>query len=719
MKDLSPLLNPRSIAVVGASERAGAGSFVIENLRTLGYTGKVIPVNPRYKSIFGLESYPSVLEIPDSVKVDCLAILLGYKQVIPVLEEAGKRGIQGAWAFASGFAETGGEGVKLQSELRRVCLDYGIRFCGPNCVGYANLQGRVGTYSAPISPTLRKGTVSIISQSGSVLLALANSNRGIGFNTLISSGNEAVLDICDYLAYILEDPETEVILAFIEAIRRPDLFIQCCERARELEKPIIALKVGRSQMAQRVAQTHTGALTGSDKIQEAFFKKLGVIRVEDLDQLLETAEALVRCRCRWPKGNRMGVITVSGGEISLIGDLAEGLSISFPSLSQGAEEELRRRLPDFTAIGNPLDGWGSGDLVETYPACLEVLTKEDGIDLIVVSQDCPPGMAQKQVDQYADVARAAVRAAAVGKPVIAFSHLSGGLDQTIKGILDQGNVPFLQGTRESLLAIQHLVDYGDFLRKGKGRKKETPAPPPSSIGQIIQGLKGPRRVLPNEESKEILRAYEIPIEKECLVHSAEEGLEVVRQFSYPVVLKGQSNEISHKTEAGLVRLNVRDEKELRRSYEQIVKNASEYRGGVRLEGILIQQMVDRDAVEVLLGISRDPYFGQVVVFGLGGIWVELMKDTTLRIPPIDPGEALEMVSEVRGRALLEGFRGSERADVDSLVKTIVQMGRMAVDLKDALISLDLNPLMVLPGKGGVRVVDVVMEVGGIDCGLKN
>ena len=718
MKDLSPLFNPRSIAVVGASERAGAGSFVIENLRALGYTGKVIPVNPRYKSILGLESYPSVSEIPDSEKVDCLAILLGYKQVIPVLEEAGKRGIQGAWAFASGFAETGEEGVKLQRELRRVCLDHGIHFCGPNCVGYANLQGQVGMYSAPISPTLKKGTISIISQSGSVLLALANSNRGIGFNTLISSGNEAVLDICDYLAYLLEDPKTEVILAFIEAIRRPDLFIQCCERARELEKPIIALKVGRSQMAQRVAQTHTGALTGSDKIQEALFRKLGVIRVEDLDQLLETAEALVRCRGRWPKGNRMGVITVSGGEISLIGDLADGLSISFPSLSQGAEEELRRRLPAFTAIGNPLDGWGSGDLIETYPACLEVLAKEEGIDLIVVSQDCPPGMAQKQVAQYADVARAAVRAAKVGKPVIAFSHLSGGWISPSKGYWIRGTSHFSGDPRKSF-AIQHLVNYGDFLRKGKERKKEVLASPPSNIGQMLQRLKGPRRVLPDEESKEILRAYGMPIAKEYLVHSAEEASEVVRQFCYPVVLKGQSVEIPHKTEAGLVRLNVRNEEELHSSYEQILKKASEYKGGAPLEGILIQQMMPKDAVEVLLGISRDPYFGPVVVFGLGGIWVELMKDTTLRIPPIDPGEALEMVTEVRGKALLEGFRGSERADVDSLVKTISQMGRMAVDLKDVLISMDLNPLMVLPGKGGVQVVDVVMEAGEIDCGLRN
>lgn len=711
MKDLSPLLNPRSIAVVGASEKAGAGLFVIENLRTLGYTGKMIPVNPRYETVLGLTCYSSLLDIPEEEEIDCAAILLGYQQVIPVLEQAGRRGIRGAWAFASGFAETGGEGVKLQEDLRKVCLDYGIHFCGPNCVGYANLQGQVGTYSAPISPTLKKGKVSVIAQSGSVLLAIANSNRGIGFNLLISSGNESVLDSSDYMAYLVEDKNTDVIITFLESIRRPDEFMRCCKKATELEKPVIVLKVGRSQMAQKVAQTHTGALTGSDRVQDALFKKLGVIRVDDLDQLLETAEALVRCRGRWPKGGRIGAITVSGGEISLIGDLAEGLSISFPPLSEDAEKELRRRLPPFTSIGNPLDGWGSGDLVETYPACLEVLAREEGIDLIVVSQDSPPGMAEKQVEQYADVARAAVRAAAVGKPVIAFSHLSGGLDQTIKGILDQGNIPFLQGTRESLLAIDHLVRYGDFLREEKKGRKSSDEKSPLHLKEMIRKLKGPRRILSDRVGKEIIRTYGISIARESLVQSPEEALAAAKKFTFPVVMKGQSIEIPHKTEAGLVQLNIQNPAELRASYDRIVENALRFKPKSCLEGILIQEMIPEEAVEVILGVTKDPSFGLVVVFGLGGIWVELMKDTTLRIPPIGSEEARAMISEIKGRLLLEGFRGSGKADINSLVEAIVQVSRLASDLEEALFSLDLNPLMVLPGEGGVRAVDVVMEVG--------
>jgi acyl-CoA synthetase (NDP forming) len=468
MKDLNSLLKPESIAVVGASERFGAGSLVIENLRTLGFPGKIIPINPRHKELFGVPCYPSLLDVPEAEKIECLAILLGYQHVNPTLEQAAERGIHGAWAFASGFAETGAEGVRLQEELKRICLENRIQFCGPNCVGYANLQDRVGTYSAPISPTLRKGGVSVVGQSGSVILALANSNRGIGFNFLISSGNEAVVDLTDYIEFLLDDERTEVIIAFIETIRRPEAFIAACDRAAEIGKPIIVVKVGRSEIARQVALTHTGAITGADRVHDALFKKLGIIRVDDLDQLLETAEVFAKCRRRLPKGNGVGAITVSGGEIGLISDLAEGLSFHFTSLSKEAQKELRRKLPSFTAIGNPLDGWGSGDLVETYPACLDVLAREEGIDLIAVSQDSPPGMAEKQIRQYADVARAAVKAVESGKPVVAFSHVSGGLDPTIRGILEEGNVPFLQGTRESLLAIHHLVEYGQFLRRKKG-----------------------------------------------------------------------------------------------------------------------------------------------------------------------------------------------------------------------------------------------------------
>jgi len=710
-KDLKPLLNPGSIAVVGASEKFGAGSLVIENLRTLGYEGKIIPINPGYSTVLGLPCHPSLLDVPDEEKIDCVAIVLGYRQIIPVLEQAAQRNVRGAWAFASGFAETGAEGARLQDQLRALCLAKGIMFCGPNCVGCVNLHGRVGTFSAPISPTLQKGKIGAVAQSGSVVLALANSNRGLGFSTLVSSGNEAVLDTTDYVNHLLEDDNTEVVIAFLEGIRRPEAFLRVCDRAAELSKPIVVVKAGRSELAQKTAVTHTGALTGSDEVHDALFRRLGVIRVDTLDELLETAEAFVQCGKRLPKGDRVGAITVSGGEIGLIGDLSERFSFSFPPLSAGAREELERRLPPFTAIDNPLDAWGSGDLRETYPACLDVLAREDGVDLIAVSQDSPPGMAEKQITQYADVARAAVRASSRGKPVVVFSHVSGGLDPTIKNILDRGHVPFLQGTQESLLAIHNLVEYGRFQRK-RALTQEVSGDSPANLAVMIERLGGRRRVLGYDEAREILKAFKIQVVEEVLAESVERALEGAETIGYPVVLKGQSPKIPHKTEAGLVWLKIRDATELRTAYEEITRRVREYDPTVVLEGILVQAMVPQEAVEVIVGVSTDACFGPVVVLGLGGILVELLRDTSLRLPPITLDEAHAMIAELKGRPLLEGFRGKEPADIDALASVLVQVGRMAVDMREVLVSLDLNPLMILPGKGGVRVVDVVMEVGG-------
>jgi acyl-CoA synthetase (NDP forming) len=708
-RDLRPLLEPKCIAVVGASERSGAGSLVIENLRVLGYGGKVIAINPGYSTVLGLPCYPSIQDVPKEEDIDCVAIVVGHKQVLPILEQAVQRGVRGAWSFASGFAEASEEGIQLQEELRRLCLEKGISFCGPNCVGYINLYDRVGTFSAPISPTLQKGKIGAVAQSGSVILALANSNRGIGFSTLISSGNEAVLDTVDYFEYLLEDENTEVIIAFLEGIRRPDAFVRVCERAAELNKPVIAVKVGRSELAQKTVVTHTGALAGSDQIYDALFRKLGVVRVHDLDQLLETAEAFVCCRDRLPKGNHVGAVTVSGGEIGLIGDLAEEFDISFAQLSEKAQKELRERLPPFTVVDNPLDAWGGGDLTETYPACLEVMSQEEGIDLIAVSQDSPPGMAEKQVNQYTSVARAAVRATSSGKPIVVFSHVSGGLDPTLKGILDQGQVPFLQGSRESLMAISRLIEYAAFQRRKTA--KDIPGESSAGMKEIVTQLEGERRICSYVQSKEVLTAYGIETVEEVLATSVGEALEAAQTIGYPVVVKGQSPQIPHKTDVDLVRLNVGNDDEVRASYEEIVKNVHEYDRSAILEGVLIQEMLPAEAVEVILGIMRDPLFGPFVVIGIGGVFVELLKDTCIQSPPISLDEAHEMIQSLQGVSLLTGFRGKEYADIDALADVLVRVGRMASDLKDNLISLDLNPLMVLPGKSGVRVVDILMEVG--------
>jgi acyl-CoA synthetase (NDP forming) len=711
VKNLRPLLNPASVAFVGASEKPGAGSFVIDNLRRLGYRGRIIPVNPRYSDVFGLPSYASLKDVPSDVPIDCVAILLGHEHVPLILEEAAERRIHAAWAFASGFAETGEDGVKRQKRLREICLAHEILFCGPNCVGYVNLLDRVGTFSAPLSPTLRKGGIAVVAQSGSVILALANSNRGLGFSTLVSSGNEAVLDAVDYMEHFVEDPRTKVIAAFIEGFRRPAAFVRVCEKAFETGKPIIMVKVGRSELARRTVVTHTGALAGSDDVQDALFRKLGVIRVDDLDQLMETAEAFAHLGNRLPRGNRVGAITVSGGEIGLMGDLARGLSLTFPELSEASKEELKRRLPPYSAIGNPLDAWGSGDLAATYPACLEALAREERIDVLAVSQDAPPGMADSQVKQYAEVARAAAQAASGTKPVLAFSHVSGGLDSTIRGILEQGNVPFLQGTRESLVAIHHLVRYGESRRARNARGEVVAGSSPPSLEKILQEMDGPKRVLPYGRSMAILSAYGIKGVKEGLAQSLDEATRAAESLGYPVALKVLSPQIPHKSDAGLVELNVKGPAELREGYGRLQERVRQSSPHAAVEGILVQEMVPAGATEVLVGVFGDPSFGPALVLGTGGVLVELFQDRCIRIPPVTTLEAEDMVASLKGRALLEGYRGRAASDTESLIRTLVQVGRMAHDLRDRLISLDLNPLMVLPGRGGVRAVDVVMEAG--------
>jgi len=711
-KDLSPLLSPESIAVIGASEKFGAGSLVIENLRTLGFDGAIIPVNPGYTEVLGLPCYPSLADIPAQITIDSVAVVLGSGRILPMMEQAAQRGIRGAWAFASGFAETGEAGAALQAKLRAFCEANKILFCGPNCVGYINLHDKAGTFSAPVSPTLQKGNIGAVAQSGSVVLALANSNRGIGFSTIVSSGNEAVLDVVDYMEHFLDDPNTHVIISFLEGIRRTEAFKKCCIRAAEIGKPVIVVKVGRSEMARKTVISHTGALAGSDEIYDAFFKKCGVIRVEDLDQLLETAALFSRCKDRLPEGNRIGMVTVSGGEIGLIGDTSKAFSFEYPPLSEDGEKKLKQKLPAYTTIANPLDAWGSGDLKNTYPACLDVLAGEDAIDLIAISQDSPPGMSDKQVAQYADVAKAAVKCAQREKPVVVFSHVSGGLDQTIKGILDDGGVPFLQGTRESLGAIDNLITYADFHRWQKSIRSGDGISP-DNLDSLKEAYKTKSGVLSYEDSRDLIGAYGIGVPDAEMVHSADEAAAVAMRIGCPVVMKGQSPQIPHKTEASLVLVNIRNEAALREAYSTIVRNIETFDPLAQLEGILIQQMISSDSVETIIGIAADPVFGPAVVFGLGGVFVELLKDSTIQLTPVSRDEAHKMITDLKGCKLLQGFRGRSRTDVDALITSIVQIGQLAEDFSGLITSLDINPLMVLPEGQGAVAADILIEMSPV------
>lgn len=705
-RDLAPLLNPRAIAVVGASERPGsAGRLVLENLRHLGYRGTVYAVHPNYKKVLGYSCYPDLKSLPGPV--DSVAVLLAAEKALSTLETAVETGARAAWVLASGFAEADPEGEARQADLARFAEETGLMVCGPNCIGVTNLVDRVATYSAALSPATQAGGVSAVVQSGAICLGLANAAR-FGFRYLISSGNEAVLNSADYIGYLTNDPRTQVIIAFLEGIRDPQKFVAAAQAAAEASKPILLVKVGRSETARRAVQAHTGSLAGCDAVFDAVLHQLGVMRLGTLDELVEAAELFLTCSP--PAGEGVGLLSLSGGQIGLVADLAQDLGLRFPAFSAEAQQALTDILPAYSPIANPLDAWGSGDLERTYPACVKVVSRQEDIHLLAVSRDTPPQVASREVEQSLSVAKAAVQAAQeTGKPVLVFSNLSTTFQQEVKQVLDEGGVPYLQGTRETLRAIQTFVRYASFRRR-LGKQTSAGCPSPADLPDWRRKLQGMRGSLSEVEGRRLLAAYGIPGPREAVVATAEEAVEAAQCIGYPLVLKILSPDIQHKTEIGGVRVGLEDEVAVVTAFREVMAAARLHHPQARLEGALVQEMIPADAVEVILGVLRDPDFGPVIVFGSGGILVELLRDSSLRLPPLSHKEALEMIHETRGGHLLQGFRGRPPADIDALAGALVRVSQLAVDLGDVVAALEINPLMVLPRGQGVRAVDALVEL---------
>lgn len=714
---LDPLFTPRSIAVIGASPNGGAGSIVIRNMQRLGYTGTVYPINPKYKDILGYPCYASLRDLP--APADCAAVLLGSRSLLPMLEEAHATGVKGVWGFASGFAETGGEGRAMQRRIHDFCHESGLLFCGPNCVGYANITDGICMYSAPLPQAFRPGDIGVIAQSGAVLLALGNANRKAGFSRLISSGNEAALGLADYMDYLVEDDATHVITLFIETIRAPEAFAAACSRAAAKGKPVIALKVGRSELACRVAATHTGAIAGSDRMLDAFFHRANVVRVNTLDDLLETAILFSGLRGLSVSSTRVGMATVSGGEMGMLVDVCADSGLVFPSVSEAGKERLRKVLPPYAPIANPLDAWGSGDLREAYPASLGILAAEEDVETLIVSQDIPGNMAPEQVEQFSDVARAAVAVrASSGKPVIVVSNISGGIDPDIGAILAQGNVPVVQGSGVGIPAIRRWMDWcaaraAEAAYLSPRKDSSTPSRLPPELASELDASSG---VLPYALSARLLRHFGIAIDHEELAVSLEEGMAAAARIGYPVALKAASPDIAHKTETGLVKLNLRTGAEFAAAWRELEGILALHHAGARREGMLVQGMVrsaggkSGDVVETIVGVNRDGGFGSAVMVGLGGVFVELLRDVSLELAPLSPEGARAMIGRLKAAKLLTGFRGRAASDVEALSDVLVRVAAMCCALGDRLVSLDLNPVMVLPEGEGVRIVDIVMQV---------
>ena len=649
-QELQPLFRPEGIAVVGASAKWGPGQQVIANLRQLGYEGEIFPINPKYDEIAGLPCYDSLTALGQAGKhVDMVAILLGRDSIPSVIAEAASIGVRAAWAFAAGFGELDANGKRLEKELVDLCHKHDIKFVGPNCVGYMNPAYNVGTYSAPAPANIRKGHVGMVAQSGYLTIAVANNERDLGYSLMVSTG-----------------------------------------------------KVGRSAIAQRATSAHTGALAGSDAIQDALFKKLGLIRVDDLDEMFETAELLCTLKDKLPKGNGVFAVTLSGGVISLLADVGEGIDLRFPAWSDEGKKVVQGLLSSYSNVNNPLDAWGSGRIEEFYETCLLTAAAEPEADIVLVVQDVPSGMAERQVAQYAIVARAAVEAAKkVDKPVVMLNNASTGFHPEIKKILDEGGVAILQGTREGLKAISNAVRFGTYKVPEEAVVNKANFPElPAHTGKAMTEY----------QSKQLLKKYGVPCTREVLCADVEACVRAADEIGYPVVMKVMSPQIMHKTEAKVIAVGMKDSDEIRSNYGRLMDNAKAFAPNAQIDGMLIQEMAGKPVAEVILGITRDPQFGPAVVYGTGGILVEILKDSTIGLPELTKEEALKMIQGTKGYRLLTGFRGAPKADVDALANTLVKVSKLAAEGADKVAGLDINPLLVYPEGQGVLAVDALIEL---------
>ncbi|UIK04544.1 acetate--CoA ligase family protein [Neorhizobium galegae] len=689
-KAMQALMAPRSVAVVGATERADASSsYVMKNLMRFGYQGQIIPVHPKAATIFGLPASPSLsaLDTPADVAV----IGIAADKVIAALEEAGSTGVKAAVVLASGFAELDEAGRERQRQLVEIAERYGMAICGPNCLGLFNLSSGAALYSSSLSTNLQKGRFAILSHSGASAIALGNTGR-FGLSHIVSSGNSAATDIPNYLDFLATDDDTSAVGIVIEAIREPEKLAAAMERMHATNKPVIALRAGRSTRGAQATAAHTGSLAGSNDAYRAFFRRVGIIEVPDMDGFMETATLCLTLKDR-PTKPGVAIVGVSGGGVAHVSDIADEVGLSLPDLQPETVVRVKTLLPPFATPQNPLDTTGvvfaDGKI---YRDVLHALADDPSIGLIVATQDAPAGLDDFCASEYLGIAEAVSEYAETGKvPVVFMSNLSSGHHPAVEAKLS--NVPVLRGTKSALTAVQSLITRSRVVSwpdKVAATKKNFPA-----------------EALTEREAKQLLAAEGLPVPREQLVTSADAAAEAAKQLGFPVVMKIESPDIPHKTEAGGVKLGIASEAEARAAFDAIIASARAYAPNADLRGVSVQEMVT-GGIEALVGLIRHEPFGFGLVVGIGGVLVELVKDTAFDLLPIDLARADAMIGETKLASLLEGYRGAPKADRQALAELLVQVSDFAARYGDDIEAIDLNPVAVLPEGRGVRILDALI-----------
>jgi acetyltransferase len=688
---LSRLFAPRSVAVVGASPKGGYGLNVVKNLEVFGYTGAIYPVNPNYEEIGGYRAYGSLRDIPEPV--DAVAIAVPARATPGVVRDAVAAGVGGGVVFAAGFAELDDDGRQLQEELRALCAEASFPLVGPNCLGIVNYHAHAPLWGITTGSRTEPGHVALVAQSGNLALSFMVTGRSPRLAYATSCGNQAVLDAVDVMDYYIHDPNVRVIAAVIEGLSDISRFRQMAASAAEREVPIVALKIGRSEKGSRAAIAHTGSLTGADHLYDALFREYGVIRVDDLEDLVETTKFLAADRR--PAGTGLAVFASSGGECGLISDMGEQAGLTFPELPAAQRKTIGALLPSYANPGNPLDltatGWGNRDVYRTAVAELASVPGVDTVACIGQASQHSGPMAGIGWDKM--IAGLADGAEQCGKPVVLISTTTD-IQPELVDALDAHGIPTLASVQSATRVIGRAGRYSQWLttRETRSREQTTSSerraqalallPPPGS-GGVSESI-----------GKRLLELYGIPVPAGDLAQSVEQAVDLAGSVGYPVVLKVEAEGVHHKTEVGGVALNVADEAAVRSEYADLLERLRKHAPDARFEGIRVERMVP-GGVEMIVGGHRDPVFGPVVLVGLGGIFTELLRDTSHHLAPVSHTDARAMLDSLRGAALLHGYRGAPPANLDALADLITNVSLLLTELPEVQ-ELDLNPVFASP-----------------------
>ncbi len=672
---LDGLFDPKVVAVIGATPKEGkVGNILLKNLKN--FRGKVYAVNPKYEEILGFECYPSVEEIPDEVD---LAVVAVPANVVPeVLESCGRKGVKNVVVISAGFKEAGN--YALERRVAEICRRYGMNMVGPNCLGIINTHNGLNATFGGVMPP--KGDIAFLSQSGAFILAVLDWAKAndVGFSKIVSLGNKAVLDEADFMRFLAKDEETSVIMLYLEGVSDGRKFM---EVAREVSKvkPVIAMKSGRTEAGAKAASSHTGSLAGSFVAYRTAFRQCGIVEAESIEDLFEYSLALRRIR-RVEGG--IAVVTNSGGPGVMASDAIEEFGLRMAKFESGTIEKLREFLPPMANVYNPVDVLGDAD-AERFGKALKVVEKDKNVGAIIAILT-----PTAQIDFF----KASEFVLSVDKPVITCFMGGESVRSAVDVLKRHGIVNFLDPVK-AVKSLKAAMDYGRMVER-----LEAPKDGVDVKADVRPLLKG-KRIL-TAESFEVLKAYGIPVPPYGIAKTAEEALKIADRIGYPVAMKVVSPDILHKTDVGCVKLNVKRE-EVISTFFELVKRAEDYLKA-DVEGVLIQKMMPKGR-EVIVGMKRDPQFGPLLMFGMGGIYVEVFKDVSFRIAPIGREDALEMVKEVKAYGILKGVRGERSSDINAIVDVILRVAKLSVDCEE-IVEMDLNPVFVY--ERGCCVVDAKM-----------